>query len=220
MIIPTKRGSVATTLSLTALSAALLAGCPSVPPQSTETGNGASTPSSNGSNPQPTPPNANNSPTPYDYSEMLDPSNPTGRMDPVKRRDSIDVLGSYRIMLEGEPLNLKTKSGVLLQVDAYRWKYLSQTPGAKVDPKHVFYPLRAIGEKLGKKVDWNPKYRRVYWNKEQVPQTITLANGLSYVNENVIRQFGNLNAKHYESPGTPSGYAEIFSSQKNPRKPK
>lgn len=157
-------------------------------------------------------------PSPFDYSAI--PGAGKVRMDKVKRRAAGDALGIYRIILNGEPLNLKTKSGVELQIDALRWTYVSASSKPKQNKENgklVYYPVRSIGEKLGKRIDWEAKQRRVFWNGLLVPQPITLADGLSYINEPTLRRFTKLSIEHYESPGTTSSYAEISSQRSGPK---
>lgn len=114
---------------------------------------------------------------------------PTPRLDAdaddVKRRDMIDVGFHYRIFVNGTPLTLKNG----YEVDAL------EIPNAR-GVVRVFVPLRAVGETLGYRVDWQPRKRRVTWNNVAVQTTITLIDGWSYLPaqrfENHLRRTDNL----------------------------
>lgn len=107
---------------------------------------------------------ASSTPTPQATPPQLDSD-----ADRVRRASRDDVTFLYAIFLNGERLKLSNK----YEVDAV------EAPD-DLNAIRVLVPLRVIGERLGYKVNWNYRKRRVNWNGNIVPAPVTLIGGLSY----------------------------------------
>ena len=104
--------------------------------------------------------------------------------DRVRRNEMLNVSFTYDIFVNGERLKQNK-----YEVDGL------ELPNAKGEYR-VLVPLRATGETLGYRVNWQPRKRRVSWNNADVPAPITLVGGWSYLPANRfekwLQRFDNL----------------------------